>query len=83
MVRDSSATNNGHFYINGVHEAISSGGSLMDVNNNYNLLVGASSTLYGSYFLEGSVPVAKIYNTALTATEIKQNYNAYKNRFDI
>lgn len=83
MVRDSSATNNGHFYINGVHEAISSGGSLMDVDNNYNLLVGASSTLHSTYFLEGSVPVAKIYNTALTATEIKSNFNAYKNRFNI
>jgi len=27
--------------------------------------------------------VAKIYNRALTLEEVKQNYNAYKNRFDI
>jgi len=83
MVRDSNTTNNGHFYINGVQEAISSGGSLMDVNNNYNLLVGASSTLYSLYYLEGEIPVAKIYSKALTATEAKQNFNAYKNRFNI
>jgi|13_taG_2_1085334.scaffolds.fasta_scaffold08900_2 hypothetical protein len=83
MIRDSSVTNNGHFYINGVQEAITSGGSLMNVDNNYNLLVGASSTLYSNYFLEGNVPVAKIYNKALSAEEVKQNFNAYKNRFNI
>ena len=83
MVRDSNATNNGHFYINGVQEAITSGGSLMNVNNNYDLVVGASSTLYSAYFLEGKVPVAKIHNKALTAAEALQNFNAYKNRFNI
>ena len=83
MIRDNSVTNNGHFYINGVQEAITSGGSIMNVDNNFNLLVGASSTLYSLYFLEGNVPVAKIYNKALSADEIKQNFNAYKNRFNI
>jgi hypothetical protein len=37
---------------------------------------------YGRYF-NGHIPVAKLYNTALTAAEIKSNFNAYKNRFDI
>jgi len=31
----------------------------------------------------GQIPVAKIYNQALSAQEVQQNYNAYKNRFDI
>ena len=31
----------------------------------------------------GAIAVAKVYNRPLSATEIKQNYNAYKNRFDI
>ena len=31
----------------------------------------------------GDLPVAKIYNRALSAQEIKQNYNTYKNRFNI
>jgi hypothetical protein len=31
----------------------------------------------------GKIPVFKIYDTVLTETEIKQNYNAYKNRFNI
>jgi len=31
----------------------------------------------------GEIPVAKVYNKALSAQEVKQNYKAYKNRFDI
>jgi len=30
-----------------------------------------------------SAPVVKVYNKALSADEVKQNYNAYKNRFNI
>ena len=83
MVRDSSATNNGHFYINGVYESITSGGSLMNVDNNYNLVLGASSTLFGAYFLEGNIPIARIYNKALTSAEVTQNFNAQKSRFGL
>jgi hypothetical protein len=31
----------------------------------------------------GKIPLARVYTAALTAAEVKQNYNAYKNRFDI
>ena len=31
----------------------------------------------------GKIPVFKIYDTVLTETEIKNNFNAYKNRFDL
>ena len=31
----------------------------------------------------GQIPIFRVYNKTLTATEIKQNFNAYKNRFDI
>ena len=34
-------------------------------------------------YLNGRIPITKIYNRALSASEVKQNYNAYKNRFDI
>ena len=37
---------------------------------------------YGRYF-NGEIPIAKLYNRALTAQEIQQNYKAYKNRFNI
>ena len=31
----------------------------------------------------GQIPVVKIYDRALSAPEVKQNFNAYKNRFNI
>jgi hypothetical protein len=48
-----------------------------------------SSTLYiGSYdgssaYFAGQIPVAKVYNRALTANEVRNNYRHYKTRFDI
>ena len=31
----------------------------------------------------GSIPIVRVYSKALTAEEVKQNFNAYKNRFGI
>jgi hypothetical protein len=36
-----------------------------------------------SRFHNGNIPLAKIYNRALTASEIKSNFNAIKGRFNI
>lgn len=38
---------------------------------------------FPGYWLNSTNPVVKVYDVALTEAEIKQNYNAYKNRFDI
>ena len=45
--------------------------------------VGIGAWENGAEYFNGKIPVTRIYNKALSATEIKQNYNAYKNRFDI
>jgi len=34
-------------------------------------------------YWNGKIPVAKVYSKVLTTEEVQQNYNAYKNRFDI
>lgn len=36
-----------------------------------------------TFFYQGELPVLKVYNRALSANEIQQNYNAYKSRFNI
>lgn len=36
-----------------------------------------------SYYYNGNIAVAKIYEKALSAAEVTQNFNAYKNRFNI
>jgi hypothetical protein len=37
----------------------------------------------GTEVLNGKVPVLKLYNRALSATEITQNYRHYKTRFNL
>jgi len=36
-----------------------------------------------SYYYTGKIAVARLHDRVLSAEEVKQNYNAYKNRFDI
>jgi hypothetical protein len=74
MIRENGATNNGYFYINGVYENISSSASVLNVNNNFNLTVGASSTLFSNYFFQGNIKMGLIYDKALSQSEVLQNY---------
>lgn len=38
---------------------------------------------YPGYYLAGEVPVFKMHNRELTASEVKQNYQSYKKRFNL
>ena len=53
----------------------------------YNGSDAASNFYIGSWgnlqYFNGKVPIVKTYNKALSAEEVNQNYNAYKNRFNI
>lgn len=55
--------------------------------SNYATLITASSIKLGNdvnnYAFNGIIPVTKIYNRALTASEISQNFNSYKKRFNL
>jgi len=50
-------------------------------------LITASSIKLGNdmdgYCFNGKIPITKIYNRALTASEVSQNFNAYKKRFNL
>ena len=74
------------FYVNGVAE----GGS--HTTYSWNADKSAFFARYigryehnGGYsrYWNGHIPVTRLYNKGLSAAEIKQNFNAYKNRFDI
>lgn len=47
-----------------------------------NCYIGKSNWSADSYF-QGYIPVVKIYNRALTAAEVRQNYQQYKTRFNL
>ena len=55
--------------------------------NNPATLLTASSIKIGNdvsnYAFNGQLPITKIYNRALTAQEVKQNYLHYKTRFNL
>ena len=60
-------------YINGISRS---------TNTTSNPNAPAGSTLISSAF-NGNISIARIYNRALTATEVLQNYNATKNRYGL
>jgi hypothetical protein len=69
-------------FINGIQDAntISSSGTITSYNTP--VQVGRWGT-QGSQYLNGRVATAQIYNRALSAAEIAQNYNAQKSRFNL
>lgn len=55
--------------------------------NNPATLITANSIKLGDdvngYTFNGQIPITKIYNRALSASEVRQNYNKYKTRFNL
>ena len=74
-----------YLYINGVLDssATISQFQAVDFQSSYNSRIGAygDASNNPNYFLNGSLAQFQIYNRALSATEILQNYNATKGRY--
>ena len=78
------STYNKEFYVNGIlqtpassTETVYSGTGDMRIGMGYSPSVGAAAPAYGD------IPIVKIYNRALTASEIQQNFNAVRGRYGI
>jgi hypothetical protein len=69
-------------YINGIQKIDTTGQDTVSVNSSIQggLTLGRNNS---SRYTNGNIAVCAIYNRALTAQEVQQNYRAYKNRFDI
>jgi len=71
-------------YVNGVLDATNASGPSGNINGagqNMELMIGCRDATSPKIFLDGSIACVSIYNRALSAAEITQNYNALKNRF--
>ena len=66
-------------YVNGILESTNTRADVSQTPGN--LFVGSSGG--SSEFFAGSLATLKLYNRALSATEILQNYNAQKTRFGL
>jgi hypothetical protein len=72
-------TNTMKVYINGIEEGSATPTWAPGLDRISFVKVGSSS----SRRFNGKIPTQKLYNRALTASEIKANYNAIKGRFNI
>jgi hypothetical protein len=68
-------------YINGVFDISNTHTNPFVVSTVTNLQIGGSSILGG--YLNGNIAQSSIYNQALTAAEVLQNFNATRKRFNI
>ena len=67
-------------YLNGDYKGSKSGWNTIDIDGDtYDTIIGK----YNNEYSQGDQPVTKVYNRALTAGEVKNNYSHYKNRFGI
>ena len=68
-------------FLNGVSTGTKSGWDNLSIDNNaHTSYIGWG---WGSEYTGGNIPLVKIYNRALSAQEVQQNYNSYKNRFNL
>jgi hypothetical protein len=69
------------FYVDGVVYSFTtqSGGTISSISNAVNVRVGRDEI--NEYIFQGNISQAQLYNRALTAQEILQNYNATKMRY--
>jgi hypothetical protein len=70
-------------YINGISVASTSGGSIPSLSGTDLRIGGRSGGNSPNSYLGGNVYLTKFYNRALSAAEIKTNYNAAKGRYGL
>ncbi len=72
-------------YVNGELKATYGSSTNLNYSSGMNIYdIGWNSKNSGTDYFNGEIPIVKYYkDKALSLSEVKQNYNAYKNRFGI
>lgn len=73
-----------YLYVNDILDGSVDDNTSLNVDPPYNLYVGAMRTnnVLG-YPIKGNISTAQVYNRALSESEIKQNFEAYRGRFGV
>lgn len=78
------STKNARTYTDGVSDLNITTANQVTVASNDKMSVGMElDSSSPSDLFNGEIPVAKVYNRILSPREVKQNFKAYKNRFNI
>lgn len=77
-----------YLYVDGVQVASQTDTTVGNLANNQNVWIGLSAYTgapgpIGSYPMNGQIGQSLIYNTALTATQVKQNFNAMRGVYGV
>ena len=67
-------------YLNGIQVGVATGLTGTISTNANGPRIGAHSS---GYYLDGEIAASRVYNKALTAAEVTQNFNAQKSRFGL
>ena len=70
-------------YENGSFTHTTTLGGALNTTANAVTIGAANPTVYTGYYFTGSIATTQLYNRALSATEIAQNYDAQKSRFGL
>ena len=76
-------SNNIYVYFNGVGQQLTGGSTTNPVKTNNTSMFLGQFKGGGNYYFKGSTPVYKMYNRALTATEIKRNFESTRGRYNV
>jgi len=77
-------TNTLSLYINGILDTSTPDSTSLNIDPPYNLYLGSQrNSGVPGFFLNGNISSSQVYNRALSATEVLQNYNATKTRFGL
>jgi hypothetical protein len=79
----SDTNNTVQLYANGIQIYNQTESTSLLAHTNSKLLVGWRNSLASGQSFQGNIAQTLIYNRALSATEIRQNYNATKTRFGL
>ena len=84
LVGTSNGSGTVSLYLNGTLTQDNTG-TLTGAPDSQNLFIGGARAFGGAYgnHYQGEIPLTKYYNRALSAQEVKQNYNALKGRFGL
>jgi len=74
-----SGTNSSVLYVQSVQNATGTSGNPSALTGNFNIMATTSAT----GFVNGRIANFLVYNRSLSSTEIGQNYNAQKSRFNL
>jgi hypothetical protein len=70
-------------YLNGTYRSITSAAISGNVISPVSFYIGQSDAATGLSYAAGSIASVKLYNRALSANEINQNFNAYRGRYGV